>query len=180
MFRKQSLNLFVISSRPESALKSFGDFQEFNIDRLKTSEAYELIKKIGNNNSKSLLLIEQLKQESRKELTEFLESPLLISLLYKKFEHRETIPLKKQEFYSEVYEALFQAHDIVKGDRYERDKDSNLSLHEFHKILRGLAYFTALLNQVEFDYNELEKFLKKLQKAFFLAYSLKFRTLLMI
>jgi hypothetical protein len=163
---KAGINLFVISSRPESALKTFGDFQEFNIDRLKTNEAYELTRKIGNNNPKSIQLIEQLKKDNRKELTEFLESPLLISLLYKKFEHRETIPLKKQEFYWEVFEALFQAHDVIKGDRYEREKESNLTLYEFHKILRGLAYFTALLNQVEFSHAELEKFLIKTSDFF--------------
>ncbi len=154
-------NLFVISSRPEEALKTFGDFQEFSIDRLTALEAYELIKKIGNNNDKSLQLIEQLKNDKRKELTEFLESPLLISLLYKKFEHRETIPIQKQEFYWEVFEALFQAHDIIKGDRFEREKETGLSLHEFHKILRGLAYFTGLINQVEYNQVELERFIKK-------------------
>ncbi len=158
---KANGNLFIMSSRPEDALKTFGDFQEFSIDRLTEDEAYELIKKIGNNNVKSLQLVEQLKSDKRKELTEFLQSPLLISLLYKKFEHRETIPIQKQEFYWEVYEALFQAHDIIKGDRFERDKESGLTLHEFHKILRGLAYFTVLLNQIEFNHTELERFLRK-------------------
>lgn len=158
---KASINLFVMSSRPEEALKTFGDFQEFSIDRLTEDESYELIKKIGSNNIKSLQLVNQLKNDKRKELSEFLQSPLLISLLYKKFEHRETIPIQKQEFYWEVYEALFQAHDIIKGDRFERDKESALTLHDFHKILRGLAYFTVILNQIEFNQAELERFLRK-------------------
>ncbi|WP_052444742.1 NACHT domain-containing NTPase [Flammeovirga sp. OC4] len=158
---KANNNLFVISSRPENALKTFGDFQEFSIDRLKIDESFELIKKIGDNNTKSLQLIDQLKKDKRKELTEFLESPLLISLLYKKFEHRENIPIQKQEFYWEVFEALFQAHDIIKGDRFERDKESGLTLHEFHKILRAIAYFSSLLNQIEFNQKELESFITK-------------------
>ncbi|WP_299439348.1 NACHT domain-containing protein [uncultured Aquimarina sp.] len=163
---KADNNLFIITSRPEDALKTFGNFQEFSIDRLKTEESYELIKKIGNNNAKSIQLISQLKSDDREELIQFLESPLLISLLYKKFEHRETIPLQKQEFYWEVFEALFQAHDIIKGDRFEREKESGLSLYEFHKILRGLGYFTALLNQLEFNYAELERYIKKSNNFF--------------
>ena len=40
-------NIFILTSRPEQALSSFGDFQKFSINSLSKKEAYELLKSKG-------------------------------------------------------------------------------------------------------------------------------------
>ena len=45
---KADRNIFVLTSRPEQALTSFGDFQIFAINPLAKKEAYELLRKYDN------------------------------------------------------------------------------------------------------------------------------------
>jgi hypothetical protein len=160
---KAHSNLFILTSRPEDALVAFGSFQKFTIKKLEQRESFELIRKLGNNNDKSKRLIEQIKDKNNSNIREFLQSPLLVSLLYKKFEFRESIPLRKQEFYHEVFEALFQAHDLTKGDSYIRDKKSKLSLSDFEKVLRALGYFSVIKGELEFSEGQLEKYIQEIK-----------------
>jgi Predicted NTPase (NACHT family) len=159
---KASNNLFIITSRPETALNTFSEFQEFNIKKLGINEAFDLIKKIGENSEKSLRLIRKIKEDKLMKINEFLQSPLLVSLLYRKFDYRETIPLKLQEFYYEVFEALFQAHDLTKGDSYIRDKKTKLSLSDFFQVLRELGFYTMRVNELEYNHSTLSKYLDEI------------------
>lgn len=158
-----SNNLFLLTSRPEQALNAFGDFQEFGVKKLEQEEAYELIRKLGANSvDKANRLIDKLKTSLLQDVKSFLYSPLLVSLLYKKFEYRETIPLKKQEFFYEMFEALFQAHDLTKGDSFIREKKSKLSLSEFFTVLRWLGYYTAIKSEIEYNQTVLSTYLEKI------------------
>lgn len=140
---KNSNNLFVISSRDENELNCFGDFQRFDIKSLTTKEAYELIGKYDNYGELSNELIEKLKTEDNlKIIKEFLENPLMTSLLYKAFEYKKTIPYKKHIFYRQVYDALFEEHDLSKAGAYKRKKESNLDIEDFHSILRTIGFIT--------------------------------------
>jgi len=159
---KASNNFFVLTSRPETALNTFSDFQEFNIKKLEMREAFDLIKKIGEDSEKSIRLINKIKEDKLSNIKEFLQSPLLVSLLYRKFDYRETIPLKLQEFYYEVFEALFQAHDLTKGDSYIRDKKTKLSLSDFFQILRELGFYTMRVNELEYNHTTLSKYLDEI------------------
>lgn len=170
---KSTNNLFIMTSRPETALNTFSDFREFKIKNLEKNEAFELIKKIGNNSDKSQRLIKKIKENNLKKIEDFLQSPLLVSLLYKKFEHRENIPLNLQEFYYEVFEALFQDHDLTKGDSFIRPKKTNLSLSEFFQILREFSYYTFKLGEIEYNDAILNKYLSLISKR---LSNLKFKT----
>jgi hypothetical protein len=161
---KANKNEFIITSRPENAEGIFGDFKTFNIKPLRKSEAYKLIDKIGNYNERSFALIKKLQETDLKNIKEFLKTPLLISLLYKKFEYRESIPLKKQEFYYEVFEALFKAHDLTKGtDYYIRPKESNLSFSDFFKVLRALGFRSIQENEIEYNKSVLLKLIEEIK-----------------
>ena len=58
---KSNKNKFVLTSRPESALKGFGDFQEFRIEPIKKDEAFELLRRYDKQGQVSSLLIKKLK-----------------------------------------------------------------------------------------------------------------------
>lgn len=140
---KNCKNAFIISSRDENELSCFGDFQRFDIKSLNKKEAYKLIKKYDNNGELSKELINKLEtEENLKIINEFLENPLMVSLLYKAFEYKKTIPYKKHIFYRQVYDALFEEHDLSKSGAYERKKESNLDIEDFHCVLRTIGFIT--------------------------------------
>jgi hypothetical protein len=156
-----SSNLFIMSSREESELTCFGDFQRFDIKSLSKDEAYSLIKKYDKDGELSKELIDKLNtEENLKILNEFLENPLMVSLLYKAFEYKRTIPYKKHIFYRQVYDALFEEHDLSKGGAYNHFKRTRLDLEDFHRILRSIGFIT-LAKGIIYSKEELIEIIKQ-------------------
>lgn len=145
-------NYYVLTSRPEERLTSFGDFQSFKIQPLKKEEAFELLKKYdeGKNKELSKKLVKLLKSGDYNSIDEYLENPLLVSLLYAAFDHKQTIPLKKHLFYRQVYEAYFDSHDLTKGIE-ARKKYSGLDIDDFNRVLRYVGYECLIKIGVQFD-----------------------------
>ena len=159
-------NRYFITSRPEKALVSFGNFQEFKINPLTKKEAFELLRKYDKQGNISSLLIKKLQEKELANIEEFLTNPLLVSLLYTAFEHKQAIPFKKYLFYRQVYDANFESHDLTKGDSYTHDKYSNLEIDDFHKILRHIGFQCFKLQRIEFSKDELLKLIAE-SKSFY-------------
>lgn len=159
---KAKNNKFILTSRPEDALSSFGDFEKFQIMPLKLEEAFELIKKYDPTNKISALLIKKIEDdEIIKNIEEYLRTPLLVSLLYTAFEHKQSIPFKKHIFYRQVFDALFESHDLSKGDSFERDKFTKLGSDEFHRVLRIFGFLCLKNdNKIEFSKDELNSIIQ--------------------
>ena len=160
---KAKKNKFILTSRPEDALSSFGDFNKFQINPLLPEEAFTLIRKYDSEGKISELLITKIKEkETFNSIQEYLTTPLLVSLLFTAFEHKQQIPFKKHIFYRQVYDALFETHDLSKGDSFERDKYSKLGSDEFHRVLRIFGYLCLTQeNKIEFTRDELGTIISK-------------------
>jgi hypothetical protein len=157
-------NLFVMTSRDEAGLVSFPSFQRFVINPLTKDEAYRLLEKYADPNM-AKTLITKLELPENLGIHEFLKNPLLTSLLYKSFEFKATIPLKKHIFYRQVFEALYEVHDLTKeGGEYNRVKRSGLDIDRFDQILRYLAYLTYKAAKIEFSKDELLTFIDSARK----------------
>ncbi len=150
-------NHFVITSRPEDSLISFGEAAEYSIEDLDYQNALELIKKYDNNGEVSKNLISKISDKNILDsISDFLKTPLLVSLLFSAFEHKENIPFKKYLFYRQVFDALYETHDLSKGDAYLRDKKTNLSIDDFHRLLRCFGFICLKLgNKIEFNKDQL-------------------------
>lgn len=148
---KAGNNVFILTSRPEQALSSFGDFQIFSINPLNKKEAYELLRKYDNQGPTSKQLIDELKSGQYEMINEFLKNPLLVSLLFAAFDYKQTIPLKKHIFYRQVYDAYFDSHDLSKGDSYIHDKCSRLDIDDFERVLRYVGYRCLRFQKIEFE-----------------------------
>jgi len=151
-------NYFIISSRPEIALSSFGDFMNFSIKPLEEEEAHELLRKYNNYGELSESLIGKISDGSNEGVKEFLTNPLLISLLYLAFEHKRAIPFKKDLFYRQVFDALFDSHDLTKGE-FDRKKLSSLDSPDFHRVLRYIGYRCMIKEKIEFSKDEIRPLL---------------------
>jgi predicted NACHT family NTPase len=164
---KTSGNNFLLTSRPETALASFADFQEFEIKDLTLKEAFAVLAKYGKNLEHSNELISKLKGNVLKPIEEFLKNPLLVSLLYKAYEYKRTIPYKKHLFYAQVFDALFEHHDLTK-DGFTRQKKSKLDIGKFDAVLRYVAYKSSIQRKSEYLKSDLEALLVSAQS--FLGY----------
>lgn len=152
---KASENIYILTSRPETALSSFGDFQKTTIEPLKKKEAYELLRKYDNQGETSRSLIDKLKSPEYSMIEDFLKNPLLVSLLFAAYDYKQTIPLKKHIFYRQVYDAHFDSHDLSKGDGFIHEKKSNLDIDDFDKVLRFIGFECLKRQKIEFAKDEL-------------------------
>jgi hypothetical protein len=153
-------NSFVITSRPESALASFSSFKEFHMRPLNKEEAFTLLRKYDNDSDLSKEIIAKIESEALSNIQEFLTNPLLVSLIYKSYEYKPTIPFKKHIFYRQVYDSLFECHDLTKDGAYVRPKHTKLDIEDFHRILRFLGFATIKLGKIEYEKDEILKHLR--------------------
>ena len=145
-------NYYILTSRPEDSVASFGSFQLFSIQPLTKDEAFDLLIKYDLSTDKviSNKLIDLLKSGEYSSISEYLENPLLVSLLYAAFDHKQSIPLKKHLFFRQVYDALFESHELVQGhDPHE--KRSGLDIDDFNRVLRFVGYECLKRGKSSFD-----------------------------
>lgn len=163
---KSSNNQFLLSSREEKTLSCFGDFMKFSIVSMHKSDAYKLMRKYDKNGELSKELIDRLEHDSNLELLkEFLKNPLMTSLLYKAYEYKRVIPYKKHIFYRQVYNALFDEHDLSKGGSYTHEKYSNLDIEDFQRVLRSFAFLTMVKGKNSYEKEEFVNYLSIVKKA---------------
>ncbi|MEB8804641.1 hypothetical protein COD78_24685 [Bacillus cereus] len=157
---KSNNNIFILTSRSDDVLSSFGQFKKFHINGMGIEEAYGLIERYDNflnlNLSESIInqINKNIEQEAFNDLEEFLKVPFLVSLIYLTYKHKRDVPLQKDQFYRKVYDALFEEHDLSK-DGYKRQRYSGLSIDQLHKLLRKLGYLCLIENRVEYKKDKL-------------------------
>ena len=145
-------NYYILSSRQDDNLASFGDFQSFKIHDLTKKEAYELLTKYDVSSQKKISneLIKELKTGKYQSIDEYLVNPLLVSLLYIAFHYKAEIPLKKHQFYRQVYNALYNEHKLAQGQT-PHEKRSKLDIDDFDRVLRYVGYECLIRIGVQFD-----------------------------
>jgi hypothetical protein len=162
---KTNKNVFILTSRQEDSLSSFGDFLLFTIKPLELKESFNLIEKyesVGRFDIKERLIKDI--NDKLSQVREFLGNPFLVSLLYKTYTYNKNIPTKKSTFYDEVYGALYKQHDLSK-DHFEREKKSGLDIYDFRLVLRQLAFDTAKITKVEYTNLEVIEFIRKAKES---------------
>lgn len=163
--RKANKNLYILSSREMPGLNAFKEFYRYNIRPLETQEAYALIKKYSESHKVAIDLIAKLQLESSRPILEFLKNPLLVSLLYRAYEYKKSVPLRKHVFYRQVFEALFDNHDLSKDEgELNRKKKTGLDIHSFELVMRAVGYKTFATSKVEYSKDELLILLEATQK----------------
>ena len=155
-------NYYILTSRPEDSVECFGDFQSFKIRPLTKNEAFELLTKydITKNKIASEELIKELQTGKYDTIDEYLKNPLLVSLLYCAFNYKAEIPLKKHQFYRQVYDALFNSHKLAQGQK-PHEKRSGLDIDDFNRVLRYVGYDCLINLGVQFDKDTILNSIKK-------------------
>lgn len=161
LIEKYPDNIYVITSRPETGLLSFPSFKQFGIRPLKKLESFELIKKYDQGSGRAEQLIGKLKGRDFHAVQEFLKNPLLTSLLYRSFEYKQNVPIKKHIFYRQVFDALFDWHDATKDGYNTREKRSGLDVDQFHRMLRVIGFVSVMKGEIEGDTDAVLSWIRK-------------------
>jgi len=151
----------LMTSREEPYISSIQNFHFYKIKQLEKDESFELIRKFDPGNKISSALIDKLNQQAETYL-EFIKNPLLTTLLYKAYEYKQQIPLKKHIFYRQVFDALFEGHDLTK-DGFERQKKTKLDIDEFEATCRGVGLISMKEQKIEFTRDEFNIAAKKIE-----------------
>lgn len=162
---------FWLTSRPDAALASFVSFLQYSIMPLTQEKAHALLNRYDQGRGKATQLIAKI--ATIPQVNEFLGNPLLVTLLYKAYDYKATIPIKRNIFFRQVYDALYQDHDLSKEGAFERRKKSNLDSEDFHKALRALGVASFKTGRVQYSS---EQFTGLLQQASTIVASLKIDT----
>lgn len=157
---------FVVATRDEDKiLSAFNSFESFSINPLLIEEAYELLRKYQFKDVKAKDLISELEKDENKPVIEFLKNPLLTTLLYTAYAYKRKIPLKKNLFFSQIFEALYENHDATKIGYLTREKKSGLDIDNFEKILSHLAYISRVKEKLEYTKNELLELVSEISQS---------------
>ncbi|BFI95635.1 MAG: hypothetical protein RSP_11450 [Rhodanobacter sp.] len=152
MSREYADCAFWLTSRPDSGLASFTGFLEYKIKPLCLDQAHSLLRRYDSGRGKAEPLIAKMKGLT--QIEGFLGNPLLVTLLYKAYDYKATVPLKRNIFFRQVYDALYQDHDLSKEGAFERRKKSSLDSDDFHKALRALGIVTFKNGKVQYGVEE--------------------------
>lgn len=144
---KYDQNMLILTSRPEVPLPEISRSKVYGIQPLNQAQAKSLVLRYDSwaNHTVGKGLIGEFNQVS----DEFLQTPLLLVLLYRTYSLSQTIATNVATFYNDVYNAFYRGHDLTKSG-FSRTKLSGLDLENFRRLLRGIAFLLITENKYGF------------------------------
>ena len=148
---------FIMTSRNDGALNSFGDFKGYSLKDFTLEQACELILKYDNT-ARGEGLVQELRDGRHTEVADFLKSPLHTTLFYKIFIDKQGVPYKLHEVCEEIFQSLYNMHDLSKDGEYEHKKKCNLSPADFKRVFGYIAFRCVKSNRFNIPRTDLPKF----------------------
>lgn len=166
---QNSNNIYIISSRKELVLDNLPSFKKYNIESLDYWDAEKLIKNF-NNNKIPIKLFSQL-WVLKEELKDIIGNPLLLTLTYRVYNYKESLPTTKSDLYSKLIDVLCEEHDVASKKGYKRE--GPLKKEEIKLLFSKIAMKN--LNTLEIEYKNdlfdilLDNSLKELKYSVFIS-----------
>lgn len=158
-------NLFILSSRPFDNFVPYSRFAVMEIEPLTYEQAYELVEKIDfrpDDPSIKQRFLEQF-DDLYSEHVDFVEIPLLLTIMLITFEEYAEIPSKMNQFYEEAFDTLFSKHDANKGV-YKRKLKSGLSKQAIKRYFSEFCAKTYYEHVYSFNEAKFEKYYDNLRE----------------
>jgi len=153
-------NKLVLTSRPQESIPDLIDNLSFKFNPFSLKQAKSLLTRYDHISKLDVgsRLISQIEKAPAK----FLDTPLLVSLLYRTFGTNNSIADRMCTFYDEIYHALYKGHDLINKNGYCREKKSNLDFEEFRRLLRAFCYYMSVTRKTSFkSWSEAIKYIDK-------------------
>ncbi|MGF1834802.1 NACHT domain-containing protein [Photobacterium sanguinicancri] len=150
---KGGKNSVLVTSREQDLMPELINCQQLEFLPLTRLQVFSLMSKIDGFTEKTIG--KELENKINQVPSEFLKSPLSITLLYQTYAVNFSISKSKGVFYQKLFEAFYDGHDLRNKNGFIREKKTGLDSESFGKILRILCYSMAVENKVAFE-NEAE------------------------
>ena len=162
-------NNYLLTSRPYTEIDLLPLFHNFEVCELSDEDINSFIKKQIPIEEKELCdkITEAVNSQENVSYKSFLSNPLLLSMFILTFQSYSSIPQKRSEFYSQVFDALFSVHDSMSKLAFVREKQSGLSKEQIVEILKLFSFLSYFDEQFIFSGIYLEdkfKFIKEKKK----------------
>jgi hypothetical protein len=154
-------NRILLSTRKIDILNLSDEFEIFKIKTLERNESISLLIRYGLGEVDYMEELIKEVNDRYEEIEHLLENPLTASLLFKSYDYKNYIPMKKSIFYRQVYDALYESHDLSKGIGFRRKKESALDFDEFFKACCIVGFITYRVGKVEFSRAEMIDHIKE-------------------
>lgn len=150
----------ILTSRPENQLPRIPHSKALKFIPLKIEQTISLIHRYDF--IARLDIGEKLIMELDKVPNRFLQTPLLIALLYRTYGFNNSIASKTSTFYDEIYNAMYKGHDLTKVG-FSREKKSSLDYEDFRKLLRTFCF--VLITSKNESIKSVSEAIEYIQKA---------------
>lgn len=137
-------NYYLLTSRPYTEIDLLPLFYNFEVCELSDDDINNFIRKQIPAGEKELCdkIIEAVNSKENVSYKSFLSNPLLLSMFILTFQSYSSIPQKRNEFYSQVFDALFSVHDSMSKLAFVREKQSGLSKEQIVEVLKLFSFLS--------------------------------------
>lgn len=153
-------NMFVLTSRDDDRLAGFSGFKGLRLKDFTIEQAYDLIRKYDGNSGKAEEIIRNLENGEHNEVREFLRSPLHTTLFYGAYHQGRNVPFKLHEVCRDIYNALFDDHDMTKNPEFVHRRKCQLSASEYERVLGCIGRYCLANDTYEVGEAEMAMVLK--------------------
>jgi predicted NACHT family NTPase len=162
-------NNYLLTSRPYTEIELLPLFHNFQVCELSDEDINQFIKKQIPSSEEELCnkIIEAVNSQDNLSYKSFLSNPLLLSMFILTFQSYSSIPQKRSEFYSQVFDALFSVHDSMSKLAFVREKQSGLSKEQIIEVLKLFSFISYFDEKFIFSglyLNEKFDFIKEKKK----------------
>lgn len=154
-------NKYVLTSRSMEQLYAFDSFQNTYMEPLTRAERSMLIRKQFAIDRQDIAekIIKRISENPDEQYDQILNTPLLVLLCILNFQLNSDLPIKRTEFYSRIFDSLFQGHDWLSKTGFERDRKCKLSKDDYIMILNKFSFYTHFRSMYLFTREETLKVL---------------------
>ncbi len=139
--KKYPLCPFIVSGRPSESMRGWSDFKIFDIAPLTKERAILVVERLKFNKRVKEGFIEAIRDSLYYSHTDFVENPLLLTVMLLTFNEFGRISPDKHEFLDDVFNTLWSKHD-AKKEGYVRQHFSGLSKRDFVNFVGAFAVST--------------------------------------
>ena len=158
-------NIYIMSSRPISRFIQFQSFKTYQLAPFTLDQAVSMIRKVKYHEDNPALkerFIMDLHEELYAAHQDFVENPLLLTIMLMTYQFHAHIPKKRHIFFAEAYQTLANNHDETK-EGFDRVFETKMNPREFSVILQEFCARTYLNEKFEFTDEEFYRICEKLE-----------------
>ena len=144
LVKRYNKNFYLLTSRPYTEIDLLPSFHNFEVCDLSDDEINEFIRKQISVEEKEICdkIIEAVNSKENVSYKSFLSNPLLLSMFILTFQSYSSIPQKRTEFYSQVFDALYSVHDSMSKLAFVREKHSGLPKEQIVEVLKLFSFLS--------------------------------------